>query len=166
MFRLSFSKRIYSIWLCSYTSVNFGGYGIIFGLLALFGLVMLIHRRLTHPRIKVVTSKMDLLVLFFLLVQTGSGVGTAVSYRWGSIWYAHSMVPYLKSLLCFKPDLLYLASMPWLVKVHVVNAFLIIAFLPFTRLVHFLVLPVPYIWRAWQVVIWNYDRKKIRKTDR
>jgi len=137
---------------------------LIFGLLALFGLIMLIKRRLTDPRIKVVTTRMDFFILTLLLLQVASGVGTAVMYRWGINWYATSMVPYLKSLIFFSPDMSYVASMPWMVKFHVVNAFLIIAVLPFTRLLHFLVLPIHYLWRSWQVVIWNYDRKKIRKS--
>ena len=84
-------------------------------------------------------------------------------YRWGMTWYAASMVPYLKSIFMLNPQMEYVMAMPLLVKIHVVNAFLIIAVLPFTRLVHFLVLPVHYLWRSWQVVIWNYDRKNIRK---
>jgi len=136
---------------------------LIFGLSALFGLILLIRRRLTHPRIQVVTSPMDLIVLVLLLVQVGSGVGMAVTYRWGINWYAASMVPYLKSVFMLAPNLSYISSLPWLVKLHVFTAFTIIAILPFTRLVHFLVLPVSYIWRSWQRVIWNYVRKKIRK---
>lgn len=136
---------------------------LIFGLMALFGLIMLIKRRLTNNKIKVVTTKMDIGILILLLLQVGTGVGIAVFYRWGSNWYAVSMVPYLKSVFMFKPDLAYVATLPWMVKLHIANAFLIIAILPFTRLVHFLVLPVHYIWRSWQVVIWNWDRKKIRK---
>ncbi|RLA64650.1 MAG: respiratory nitrate reductase subunit gamma [Epsilonproteobacteria bacterium] len=137
---------------------------LIFGLLALFGLIMLVKRRMTDPRVQVVSTKMDFFILILLLLQVASGVGTAVMYRWGMNWYAISMVPYLKSLVFFKPDMSYVASMPWMVKFHIVNAFLIIAVLPFTRLLHFLVLPVHYLWRSWQVVIWNYDRKKIRKS--
>jgi len=135
----------------------------VFGLMALFGLVMLIRRRMTNPRIKVVTTKEDIIVLLILLAQVMSGVGTAVFYRWGSNWYASSMVPYLKSVLMFQPNIGYVATLPWLVKTHIVCAFSIIAILPFTRLVHFLVLPIKYIWRSWQVVIWNWDRKNIRK---
>ena len=138
---------------------------LIFGLLALFGLIMLIKRRMTDSRIKVVTTKMDFFILILLLLQVASGVGTALTYRWGINWYATSMVPYLKSLIFFRPDMSYVASMPWMVKFHIVNAFLIIAVLPFTRLLHFLVLPIHYLWRSWQVVIWNYDRKKIRKSE-
>lgn len=136
---------------------------LMFGLMCLFGIIILIYRRFTDARVRVVTSRMDILILLLLLLQVVTGVGTAIFYRWGSMWYASSMVPYLKSLWVLKPEVSYLASMPWLVKTHVFGAFLIIALLPFTRLVHFLVLPVHYIWRSWQIVIWNWDRKKIRR---
>ena len=36
---------------------------------------------------------------------------------------------------------------------------------PFTRLVHVLVVPNPYLWRKTQVVIWNWDRKRIRQSN-
>lgn len=138
-------------------------FSLIFGLMALFGLVMLIRRRFENKRIWSVTNKMDIFILVLLLAQVVSGLGTAVSYRWGFNWYATSMVPYLRSLVTFHPDMQYVAAMPAMVKFHVGNAFLIIAVLPFTRLLHFLVLPIQYIWRSWQVVIWNYDRKTRRK---
>ena len=138
-------------------------FSLIFGLMTLWGLVMLIRRRLTNKRVKAVTSPMDFFILFLLLVQVVSGVGNAVNYRWGFNWYATSMVPYLRSLFIFHPDIQYVQAMPWMVKLHITYAFLIMAVLPFTRLLHFLVLPVHYIWRSWQVVIWNSDRKTKRK---
>ena len=134
-----------------------------FGLMALVGLLVLIRRRFTNDRVWAVTAKMDLFVLFLLLIQTFSGIYIAVKYRWGSSWYASALVPYLRSLFVLKPNLEYIAPMPWVVKLHIANAYCLIAVLPFTRLVHFLVLPVSYVWRSWQVVIWNWDRKKIRK---
>ena len=42
---------------------------------------------------------------------------------------------------------------------------LLIGFFPFTRLVHVLVVPNPYLWRRTQVVIWNWDRSRLRKVD-
>lgn len=139
---------------------------LIFGLMTLFGICMLIKRRLTNPRIKVVTSKMDLIILFVLLLQVVAGVGTAVMYRWGSNWYATSMTPYLWSIVKFNPDMKYVMAMPHLVKFHIVNAFFIIGLLPFTRLLHFLILPVQYLWRSWQIVVWNYDPKTVRKPEK
>lgn len=134
-----------------------------FALMALIGLLVLIRRRFTNDRVWAVTAKMDLFVLVLLLIQTFSGIYIALTYRWGSSWYAAALVPYLRSLFVLKPNLEYIAPMPWVVKLHIANAYCLIAVLPFTRLVHFLVLPVSYIWRSWQVVIWNWDRKKIRK---
>ena len=69
------------------------------------------------------------------------------------------------SLAKLSPDVSYLATMPLLVKLHIINAFLIIAVFPFTRLVHILVAPNPYFWRKTQVVLWNWDRTRIRGTD-
>jgi len=137
-----------------------------FGLLALIGLVMLIYRRFTKKRIWVVTSKMDIVVLILLLIQVGTGLGIALFCRWGSSWYAAALVPYLKSLFTLSPNVDYLAFQPWWIKAHILNAFAIIGILPFTRLVHFLILPISYIWRSYQVVIWNADRKKLRNSDR
>lgn len=136
------------------------------GLLALIGLVMLIYRRLTHGRIRAVTTRMDIVVLLILLVQVASGVGIAVTLRWGSSWYASALVPYLRSVLMLNPNVTLMAGMHWLVKLHVVNAFLIIGVLPFTRLVHFLILPIGYMWRPYQLVIWNADGRKIRNSER
>lgn len=138
---------------------------LVFGLMALLGLVLLIVRRISDPRIRKVTSKLDILVLAILLVQVASGVAVAVTYRWGSSWYAAALVPYLRSLFTLSPNVDLIAGMPPLVKVHVFTAFLIVAILPFTRLIHFLVVPISYLWRSYQIVIWNYDRKKIRRAD-
>lgn len=135
---------------------------LVFGLLSLVGIILLIRRRLNHPRIRVVTSWMDVVVLLVLLIQVVAGVGIALTYRWGSAWYVGVLVPYLWSIFTFSPQVDLMAGMPWLVKTHVFGAFLIVAILPFTRLVHFLVPPISYLWRRYQVVIWNWDRKKIR----
>ncbi len=133
---------------------------LIFGLLALVGLVMLIYRRFTNLRIQAVTTRMDIVVLLILLVQVVSGLGIATTLRWGSSWYAAALVPYLRSLFSLQPEVSYIASMHWLVQVHVINAFVFVAILPFTRLVHFLILPISYLWRSCQVVIWYQDPKK------
>ena len=52
--------------------------------------------------------------------------------------------------------------MPWVIKLHIVGAFLLVLIIPFSRLVHFLVAPLHYIWRPYQVVIWNWSKDKVR----
>ena len=129
-----------------------------FGILTLWGLVVLIIRRASSSRLRVVTSAMDVVLLLALLVQIVAGLWTAIFYRWGSSWYAAVAVPYLYSLLTLNPDVSLVANLPIMVKIHILGAFVLIALLPFTRLVHFLVFPIAYLWRPYQVVIWN--RKK------
>ncbi len=58
-----------------------------------------------------------------------------------------------------------MAGMPLLVKLHIINAWLLIGFFPFTRLIHVIVIPNPYLWRKTQVVLWNRDRKRTRIRD-
>ena len=129
-----------------------------FGILTLWGLVVLIIRRASSSRLRVVTSAMDVVLLLALLVQIVAGLWTAIFSRWASSWYPAFAVPYLYSLLKLSPDVSLVSNLPIMVKVHIIGAFVLIALLPFTRLVHFLAFPIAYLWRPYQVVIWN--RKK------
>ena len=126
-----------------------------FGLLAFGGLVLLIIRRASNTRIRVVTSAMDWVLLVVLLVQVVGGLWTAIFYRWGSAWYAGFAVPYLWSILKLSPDISLVSNLPFMVQLHIVGGFVMLALLPFTRLVHFLSFPYAYLWRPYQVVIWN-----------
>ena len=137
--------------------------GLLFGLLAGIGIVSLIVRRITSARIRAVTSWMDVIVLLVLLVQVALGVYTALFYRWGSSWYATSAVPYLRSLFLLQPDLTMIAPLPLAVKAHIINAYIFLLILPFSRLVHMLVVPIHYLWRPYQIVIWNWDRRRHRR---
>ena len=137
----------------------------IFGLMTLIGLINIIIRRQTNSMAKVVTSKADWWVLGFLTIQVVTGLYIAYFYRWGSSWFAASLTPYLWSVIKLSPDLTYISAMPFMVKAHIVSAYSIILLFPFTRLVHALVVPNPYLWRKTQVVRWYWNRKTIRTPD-
>jgi nitrate reductase gamma subunit len=124
-------------------------------LLALFGVSALMVRRFTNKKVVAVTTPMDRILLALLLVQILTGIDTALRYRWGSSWYASAAVPYLRSILLFAPRPEFIVSLPWGPKLHMVSGFLVILAIPFTRLVHFLVVPLWYLWRKPQLVIWN-----------
>lgn len=136
--------------------------GFAFGLSALLGLVLLIIRRLTNRRLQVVANYMDVVVYLILLVQITSGLWVAFFNRWGSSWFASTLTPYLRSIFSFDPQIDAVGMMPLSVQIHIVSAFLIVGIIPFTRFVHFLVYPVDYLWRRYQQVVWNWDRKDIR----
>jgi nitrate reductase gamma subunit len=131
---------------------------LIFALLTLIGLLAAMIRRWTNSKVRLVTTTSDWVIYALLLIQIVSGIYTAVFYPWGSSWFATSAAPYLWSLVKLNPDISYVASMPHMVKLHIINAFVIVGFFPFTRLVHILVIPNPYLWRKPQVVRW-YGKK-------
>lgn len=128
--------------------------GLIFGILTLVGLTEMIVRRFTNAKVRKVTSRLDALLYLLLLSQVVSGIAVAVYHPWGSSWFATNLTPYLWSLLRFQPDLTFITGMPVLTKLHILNAFIVIGLFPFTRLVHILVVPNPYLWRKPQVVRW------------
>lgn len=135
-----------------------------FGILTLIGLVGLMIRRLSDPKVQVVTTPMDLIILVLLLLQVVAGVYTAVFYRWGSNWYLAAAVPYLWSLLKFSPQIDAVSSLPFMTKLHIINAWALVAVFPFSRLVHIIALPLSYLTRPNQVVRWNSPRPL--RTDR
>ncbi len=138
---------------------------LLFGLLTIIGLINIFIRRFSDKKVKTVTSPFDWITLIILTTQVVSGLYVAFFFRYGSSWFATSMTPYLLSVLKFSPDLSYINAMPFMVKFHIVNAFTIVLLFPFTRLVHALVLPLPYIIRKFQIVRWNWDRKKTRNAE-
>ena len=127
---------------------------LIFAVLSLVGLCAAIVRRFTTSKVRQVTTTRDWILFALLLVQIATGIGVAIFHPWGSSWFAAAVTPYLWSLAKLNPNLTAVSAMPLLVKIHIVNAYLVIGYFPFTRLVHVLVVPNPYLWRKPQVVRW------------
>lgn len=119
--------------------------GLALGLFAVFGCLALLLRRVNTPLLKKITFCADWVLLYLLGAQALSGVYIATYMRWGSQWYLHTAVPYLWSLLTFNPQIEYLTDFPLIFKLHTAGAFLIVALLPFTKLVHLLYVPVHFL---------------------
>jgi nitrate reductase gamma subunit len=126
--------------------------GLALGILSVLGIGMLLVRRLS---LAATTGAADWAVLLLLAVQAATGVYVAFALRWGSGWFLHSAAPWLASLARLQPRVDGVAALPLVVKVHAVNAFVLVALLPLTRLMHLVSFPVSYLWRSPQVVIWR-----------
>lgn len=126
-----------------------------FGLTALAGYVAVGLRRAADARLRLVTTGADWMVYALLLTQIALGIVVAVRYPWGSGWFVSIAAPYLWSLVRLSPDITAIAALPHLVMAHVVVAWLLLAVFPFSRLVHVLSVPNPYLWRRPQVVRWR-----------
>ena len=139
---------------------TFEAIGLTFALFALCGLVILFIRRLRNARIQAVTSNMDLVVLSLLTIQILLGILTSTLFRWGASWSTHTLAPYIQSIFLFRPDITYVTSMPLIIKLHIANAWLIILLIPFSRLVHIFALPLEYLFRLPQIVVWNSRKQE------
>lgn len=133
-----------------------------FALIVLQGLLTLFIRRTSNARLRVVTTRVDIAIHTLLVAEVVIGMWIAISYRWGSSWFAAVLTPYLRSLIVFQPNISGVSAMPWLVKLHIIVAYVIFLLIPFSRLVHLLVVPLHYIWRPYQRVLWTWNRKSVR----
>ncbi|WP_337844671.1 respiratory nitrate reductase subunit gamma [Thermus sp.] len=128
--------------------------GLGLGLWALLGVYILFARRLSVARVRAASTPMDYLVLVLLFVSILTGVLTALLYRYGSYWFPAVMTPYLWSVLTFNPRPELVQDLPSWTKLHVFNFWLLLALFPFSRLVHIITVPLGYLLRPWQIVIW------------
>ncbi len=128
--------------------------GGILGFLTLLGIVIVVLRRIFSPKVAVVTTVMDWILLADLLLQVAAGLYIAFFYRWGSLWYEYTAAPWIASLASLTPHSDYIIPLPWIVRFHMVNGFVVIGLFPFTRLVHIFTVPISYLWRPYQVVMW------------
>ena len=103
--------------------------------------VMLFNRVRVHaprpPR-----SAFDVVVGTLMAVAVVTGIGVAVRYRWASSWSVVTLSPYLLSLVQFKPSVILIARMPFLVRLHVVCACAIVGIAPCTRLSRIVLVPL------------------------
>lgn len=129
--------------------------GGIAAVLALIGGAMLLHRRLTDPRIRANSTVADTGILILLMAQLVLGTGTiGVSINHLSGEEMVKFMGWAQGLATFRMDSwLLVADAHWLYKMHLLLGMIIMTLVPFTRLVHVFSAPLGYLWRpGFQVV--------------
>lgn len=126
-----------------------------FGLICLFGLVKLIQRRMTDPRIRATSSTSDIVVLWLLLVQLILGLLTILSstqHLDGSVMVM--LANWAQSIVTFQAfdAAASIAPVGIIYKLHVFFGLTLLLVFPFTRLVHIISAPVWYLGRSYQIV--------------
>ena len=110
--------------------------GGVFGLLCLVGLVMLVYRRLTDPRINATSTAMDIFVLLLLLAQLCLGLITLpVSLHHLDGANMLQLMSWARNIVTFDPSVAVgsLAGVGWLFKTHLLlgmTVFLVFPFAP------------------------------------
>lgn len=134
-------------------AMSMGG---VLGVITLIGLVILLHRRITNPRIAAVTRTGDKVLLVWLLITLLLGLSTIVPS------YSHMDGEMMLTLMGWAQHLVTLRSSaadlivdtPLLFKLHLFMGVTLFAIFPFTRLVHVWsgFGSVFYLGRTWQLV--------------
>lgn len=131
------------------------GVGGFFGVICLFGLVVLIHRRLTNDRVRATTSKMDLTILFLLLAQLLLGL-SSIFVSAGHMDGAEmlKLMSWAQNIVIFNGTIASesIAHVHIIFKLHVFLGMTLFVVFPFSRLVHVWSVPLKYISRNYQVV--------------
>lgn len=129
--------------------------GGLFGLLCLVGLLMLVHRRMTDPRVRASSAPADLFILWVLLAQLLLGLATIVAsthHLDGSVMVM--LANWAQSVVTLQPGEAAesIAAVPLVYKLHVALGLTLFVLFPFTRLVHIASVPVKYLARNYQIV--------------
>lgn len=125
------------------------------GVMCLIGLLMLIWRRFTNPRVSHTSSFNDKLLLIILLAQLLMGLGTILHYpehKDGELML--SLASWAQNLAILHPltAAAQVEDAGLIYKLHMVLGTTLILLVPFTRLIHIISAPVWYLGRRYQIV--------------
>ncbi len=126
------------------------------GLLAFVGLSLLLHRRLTEPRIRATSRFSDLMVLWLLWLQLLLGLATiplSAQHLDGGMMVR--LAEWAQHIVTFRGGAVeLLEGAGWIFKTHLFLGMTIFLVFPFTRLIHVWsgFAATTYAARAWQIV--------------
>jgi nitrate reductase gamma subunit len=132
------------------------------GIVAVIGASMLLHRRLTDPRIRKTSSFSDIGILALILLQLVVGLGTIV-LSVGHLDGAEMIrfMTWSQSVMTFRINAWEeVVGVNWLFKFHIFLGLMIVTLFPFTRLVHMLSVPLRYLWRPGYQVVRSRSRSR------
>lgn len=125
--------------------------GSIFGIITLIGMFLLTARRITKKNIRRLSSASDIIVNFLLLaiVCMGCYATLVTNATIPSFDYRETISVWFRQLFIFSPDTDLMLQVPLAFKTHILLGFIIMAFWPFTRLVHVWSVPLTYASRSY-----------------
>ena len=118
--------------------------GLMVGLAAVVGALLLLRRRLTHPRVQAAGTLNDTITIGGLVVVIAAGFYNVV---FGHFDVLHTVAPWIRGIVTFTPDATLMRAVPLSYKIHVLSALALLGFSPFSRLVHIWSVPVFYFFR-------------------
>ena len=124
--------------------------GTLAGLAMLAGFALLLLRRGADPRVRATTTNTDRLTYLLLGVMLVTGMYATVGENLlgGGYDYRATVAPWFRGLFTLDPDTSLISGAPLVYRIHVVAAWLLYAFWPFSRLVHAWSVPLGYLSRS------------------
>lgn len=125
--------------------------GSIFGIITMIGMLLLTARRVTKKNIRKLSSTSDIIVNFLLLfiVFMGCYATLVTNATIPTFDYRETISIWFRQLFMFSPDATLMTQVPLAFKMHILLGFVIMAFWPFTRLVHVWSVPLTYVSRSY-----------------
>ena len=125
------------------------------GTMMLIGGTMLLHRRLTDPRIRATSTFADTGILILLMAQLLLGLGTIfASLQHLDGYEMTKFMSWAQGIMTFEEGAAdHIADVALVFKIHLTLGLTIFLLFPFTRLVHMLSVPLRYLTRpGYQIV--------------
>ncbi|MDF2177411.1 respiratory nitrate reductase subunit gamma [Aliiglaciecola sp. CAU 1673] len=126
-----------------------------FGLICLYGMTILLKRRLTNPRVRATSTRMDIVILMLLYVQLILGL-LSIPFSLGHLDGSEmlKLMAWAQYTVTFQAveASSAIAEVGMIYKLHVFLGMTLFLLFPFSRLVHIWSVPVKYMRRSYQVV--------------
>ncbi len=139
--------------------------GGIAGLVAIIGLTILLHRRLSDPRIRLNSRKWDIAVALMLWLQLALGLLTvplSAFHMDGALF--EMLTTYVKGIVTFDGSTVAaMMGVPLVYKLHILLGFTLFLISPFTRMIHIWsgAGALSYLFRRYQIVRTPRTRAKV-----
>jgi len=122
--------------------------GLVVGVVAFIGSILLLWRRVTVKRIRATTTFNDHVTLAGLIFVTGAGLFNVV---FGHFYVLDTIAPWIRGIVFFQANPELMSAVPLSYKIHILSAFALLGFSPFSRLVHIWSAPFTYPLRRYIV---------------
>ena len=125
--------------------------GTVAGVICAAGLAILVWRRMTVARVRVTTTRMDIVTYVLLAIVIGLGLVETIGRNTfgGGYDYRETVAVWFRSIVFLHPDPSAMEGVPIVYQLHAVAAWLLFLVWPFTRLVHAWSIPLQYVGRPY-----------------
>ena len=124
--------------------------GLTAGVAVCVGFALLVYRRLCFARVRVTTTRADLITFGLLVIAIGTGMLATITNIGDAVPYRETVGPYFRQLFILdpQPELMTGGGVTLIFQANVTTVWLLLAFWPFSRLVHAWSVPVDYPFRS------------------